>query len=101
MFPTGWDSHTFWDKGTEVHSLSRDKGTRGQDQNLAKRLDGPGQPVKIQNRTWDGTVQDFDSLLHPVPRVKTGLSRKGHYKTGKRHSKNRKGCSKPGKDSEK
>ena len=28
-FPTGWDSATFQDKGTEVTSLSRDKGTTG------------------------------------------------------------------------
>ena len=41
----------FWDKGTEVPSLSRDKGTTGQTQNLAKGRDGPGQPVKIQDRT--------------------------------------------------
>ena len=33
--PTGWDSATFWDKGTEVLSLSQDKGTMGQAQNLA------------------------------------------------------------------
>ena len=35
-FPTGRDSATFRDKGTEVPSLSRDKGTTGQAQNLAK-----------------------------------------------------------------
>ena len=29
-FPTGRDSATFRDKGTEVPSLSRDKGTTGQ-----------------------------------------------------------------------
>ena len=29
-FPTGRDSATFRDKGTEVSSLSRDKGTMGQ-----------------------------------------------------------------------
>ena len=50
-FPTGRDSATFRDKGTEVFSLSQDKGTTGQAQNLAKGRDGPGQPVK----TWDGT----------------------------------------------
>ena len=42
-FPTGWDSATFRDKRTEVPSLSRDKGTTGQAQNLAKGRDGPGQ----------------------------------------------------------
>jgi hypothetical protein len=45
-FPTGRDSATFRDKGTEIPSLSRDKGTTGQAQNLAGR--------------------DFDSLSRPV-----------------------------------
>ena len=49
------DSATFWDKGTEVPSLSQDKETMGQAQNLATGQDGPGQPVKILARTWDGT----------------------------------------------
>ena len=34
-FRTGRDSAFFWDKGTEVPSLSRDKGTMGQAPNLA------------------------------------------------------------------
>ena len=38
------DSATFWDKGPEAPSLFRDKGTMGQAKNLAKGLDGPGQP---------------------------------------------------------
>ena len=50
-FPTGRDSATFWDKGTEVSSLSRDKGTMGQAKNLTKGRDGT---VKIQ----DGTDRD-------------------------------------------
>ena len=33
-FPTGRDIATFWDKGTEVPSLSRDKGTTGQARNI-------------------------------------------------------------------
>ena len=66
-FPAGRDSATFWDKGTEVSSLSRDKGTTGQTQTLAKGRAGPGQPVKVLDRTWDGTVRDFDSLSRPVP----------------------------------
>ena len=41
-FPTGRDSATFWDQGTEVSSLSRDKGTTGQAQNLATGRDGMG-----------------------------------------------------------
>ena len=59
-FPTGRDSATFRDKGTEVPSLSRDKGTMGQAQNLTKGLDGPGKHVKIRDRTCDRTVRDFD-----------------------------------------
>jgi hypothetical protein len=43
-FPTGRDSATFRDNGTEVSSLSRDKGTTGQAKNLTKGRDGPGQP---------------------------------------------------------
>ena len=43
-FPMGQDSATFQDKGTEIHSLSRDKGTTGQAQNLAtgRDFDSPG-----------------------------------------------------------
>ena len=41
-FPMGRDSTTFRDKGTEVPSLSYDKGTTGQAKNLAKGQDGPG-----------------------------------------------------------
>ena len=65
----GQDSATFWDKGTEVPSLSRDKGTTGQAQNLAKGR--------------DGLVQDFDSLSRHVPQEKTGQSRKERSKKGK------------------
>ena len=39
-FPMGRDSATFRDKGTEIPSLSRDKGTTGQAQNLATGRDG-------------------------------------------------------------
>ena len=35
----GLDSATFWGKGTEVPSLSWDKGTTGQAQNHAKGQD--------------------------------------------------------------
>ena len=61
----------------------RDKGTMGQAQNLAKGWDGLGQPVKIRDGTREGTVTDFDSLSLPVPRDKTGQSRKGRYQTEK------------------
>ena len=50
-FPTGRDSATFRDTGTQVPSLSRDKGTTGQAKNLAKGRDGPGQ-------TKSGTGQE-------------------------------------------
>ena len=58
-FPTGWDIATFWDKGTEVPSLSRDKGTMGQAQNLVTGQDGPENPVKIWDRMWDSTITIF------------------------------------------
>ena len=54
-FPTGRDSETFRDNGTEVPSLSRDKGTTGQAKNLAKGRDGPGQP---KSGTGRGTKRD-------------------------------------------
>ena len=41
-FPTGRESAIFWDKGIEVPSLSRDKGTMGQAQNLSEERVGPG-----------------------------------------------------------
>ncbi len=41
-FATGRDSATFRDKGTEIPSLSRDKGTTGQAQNLATGRNGTG-----------------------------------------------------------
>ena len=41
-FPTGRDCATFRDKGTEEPSLSRDKGTTGQAQNLATGREGTG-----------------------------------------------------------
>ena len=58
-FPTGQDSATFRDKETEVPSLFRDKGTTGQAQILVPGRDGPGQPVKIRDGTWDGTITIF------------------------------------------
>ena len=88
----GRDGPTFRDKGTEVLSLSWDKGTTGQAQNLAKGLEGPEQPVKIQDGIWD-----FDSLSLPVQRDKTGESRRGCSKAGKGRIKNRKGHSNTGK----
>ena len=45
------DSATFQDKETEVPLLSKGKKTMGQAQNLATGRDGPGEPVKIQDRS--------------------------------------------------
>ena len=61
-FPTGRDSETFRDNGTEIPSLSRDKGTTGQAKNLAKGRD---------SQIWDETQN------------KTGQSRQRRSKTGK------------------
>ena len=59
----GWDRATFQDKGTEVSSLYRDKGTTGQAQNLTKGQDGPEHQVKIQDRT-----RQYEILTaYPVP----------------------------------
>ena len=66
----------FWDKGTEVPSLSRDKGTTGQAKNLAKGRDGSGQPKSGTGQA--GTAKNRDGT-----RDKTGQSRKGRSKTGK------------------
>ena len=54
-FPTGRDSATFRDKGTEVPQLSRYKGTTGQAKNLAKERDRLGQPKSGMGRKtkWD------------------------------------------------
>ena len=61
-FPTGRDSATFWDKGTEPPLLSRDKGTTGQDKKSCQR-DRPGQPKFGTGRAGiaknkDGTKRD-------------------------------------------
>ena len=74
-FPTGQDSATFWDKGTEVPSLSQDKGTTGQAKKLAKGRDGSGQPKSGTGRA--GTAKNRDGM-----RDKMGQTRKGRSKTG-------------------
>ena len=71
-FPTGRGRASFRDKGTEIPSLSRDKGTTGQNQNSTKGRDGPGQPVKIQ----DGMVQDCSQPCSTVQKVWTKIIRK-------------------------
>ena len=47
-FLTAQESATFQDKGTEIPSFSRDKGTTGHAKNLARGQDGPGQPMLPQ-----------------------------------------------------
>ena len=56
-FPMGQDSATFRDKGIEIPSLSQDKGTTGQAQNLATGRDGTGflQAVPSRPGTSRGT----------------------------------------------
>ena len=76
VFPTGRDSATFRDKGTELPSLSRDKGTTGQAQNLAKGRDGPGQLKSGTGRARTAKIQDGKQ-------DKTGQSKKGCSKMRK------------------
>ena len=58
-FPTGRDSANFWDKGTEVSSLSQDKGTMGQAQNLGTGRAGPEQPIKTMHSGRKGIFDYF------------------------------------------
>ena len=74
-FPSVQDKATFRDKGTEVSSLSWDKGTTGQAQNLATGQDGPGQTVKIRDGTRDGTITIFLSKSG----TGHGMGRDNHY----------------------
>ena len=64
------------DNGTEVPLLSRDKGTTGQAQNLAKGRAGPGQPKFRTGRARIANIRDGT-------RDKKGQSRKGRSKIGK------------------
>ena len=58
----GRDSATFRDKGTEVSSLSRDKGTTGQAQNLATGRDGILTACPVPS-----PFPDSDVLSWPIP----------------------------------
>ena len=60
---TGQDIATFRDNGTEVPSLSRDKGTTGQAKNLSKGQ-GRASTAKIQ----DGTGQPKSGTGHGTKR---------------------------------
>ena len=70
------DSATFRDKGTEVPSLSWDKGTTGQAKNLAKSWDGPGKPKLGTGRA--GIAKNRDGTQN-----KMGESRKGRSITAR------------------
>ena len=75
-FPTGRDSATFRDNGTEVSLLSRDKGTMGQAQNLATGRDRPGQSLKILPRA--GTGRDsLSNSYHGTGRAGTASHNPG------------------------
>ena len=74
------------DNGTEVPSLSQDKGTTGQAQNLAMGRDGPGQP---KSGTGPGTKRDRAE--------KDVLKQENDVLKQKMMFYNRKGCSKTGK----
>ena len=90
-FPTGRDSATFRDNGTEVPSLSWDKGTTGQAKNLAKGWDGPGQPkfgtgragiAKNRDETRDRAEKDVPKQENDVLKQKTMFyNKKGCSKT--------------------
>ena len=68
-FSTGRDSATFWDKGTEVHSLGTGRAGTACQQGMGR----------------------YEILTAcPVPRDKMGQSRKGHSITGKGRSKTEK-----------
>ena len=85
-FPTGRDSATFRDSRTGnffFPSLSRDKGTAGQAQNLATGRDGPGEPKF-------GTGRAGTAKIRAGTRDKTRQSRRGRSKIGKQCSKTEK-----------
>ena len=78
--PTGQDSATFRDTGTEVPSLSRDKGTTGQAKNLAKGRDGMGQLKFGTSRAGtakirDGTGRDSENPGRDAGQNGTGQKR--------------------------
>ena len=96
-FPTGRDFLVPWDKGTEVSSLSRDRGTTGH-----KFLHCPGtkgQWDKLKILSWDGTVQLFGTkgqkflhcpgtegqrdMLKILPRDRTGRDSLSKSETGR------------------
>ena len=69
--------------GTKRQKFLHCPGTKGQAQHLSKRRDRQGQPVKIRDRTQDGTVQDFDSCPFPSYRTKRDKAEKDVLKQEK------------------
>jgi hypothetical protein len=55
VFPTGQESATFWDKGSEIPFLSGEKGTTGQTKNLAIGQSGilTACPISSRGVLWD------------------------------------------------
>ena len=74
-FSTGPDRAAFWDKGTEVHSMTRNKGTMGQAQSLTKRWDGRGRDSLSKSGTGRGTGQYNILKAFPVLCRKTRRDR--------------------------
>ena len=86
-FPTGQDSATFRDNGTEVPSLSRDKGTSW------KFCQGPGTGLDSLSKSGMGRGTGRYQILTACPFPSCGTkrdSRKGRSKTGKGHSETEK-----------
>ena len=48
-------------------------GTKGQTKTLATGQDEPGQPIKIRDKTWKGTITNF------LSKSRTGQGRDNHY----------------------
>ena len=64
-FPTGRDSATFQDKGTEVPSLSREKGKKGQKFLHCLGTKRQQDELKILLRDGTGFLQAVPA--HPIP----------------------------------
>ena len=77
-FPTGRDSETFRDNGTEIPSLSRDKGTTGQAENLAREkgvCPGTFAPALVPGQRDAGTRIFFVPGQRDNGTSRPGLSR--------------------------
>ena len=73
-FPTGQHSATFWDKGTEVPSLSRDKGT------TSKSCHGTGRAgTTCQNPGGDEGRDNHYFSVKMRDGTRDGKERDNHY----------------------